>query len=124
MSPIQNNEDEGKMLARKLKEAREFLNLSQQFVADETKIPRSAISDIERGTRKVESLELKRLAALYRMSTNYLLGAVYDDETAGSADPTVSALARAATSMTNSEKQEVLRFALFLRNYQAPGENP
>ena len=33
-------------LARRLREAREFLNISQQFVAEQTGIPRSAVSDI------------------------------------------------------------------------------
>ena len=59
--------DDATELARRLREAREFTNLSQQFVSEQTGIPRSAISDIERGSRRVESLELKRLAELYRM---------------------------------------------------------
>jgi transcriptional regulator with XRE-family HTH domain len=48
--------DDAEQLARRLREAREFLNLSQQFVAEQTGIPRSAVSDIERGSRRVESL--------------------------------------------------------------------
>ena len=50
-------------LAQRLRDTREYLDLSQQFVSDQTGIPRSAISDIERGERRVDSLELKRLAA-------------------------------------------------------------
>jgi transcriptional regulator with XRE-family HTH domain len=46
--------------------------------AEQTGIPRSAISDIERGERRVESLELKRLAELYGVTVSYLL----DDEAA------------------------------------------
>jgi transcriptional regulator with XRE-family HTH domain len=111
-------DDEGRALAGKLREAREFANLSQQFVAEQTGIPRSAISDVERGSRRVESLELKRLAALYRMPVSYFLG---DEELAGSApDPTVQALARAASEMTDSERREVLRFAMFLQNFESP----
>jgi len=104
-----------------LREAREFANLSQQFVAQQTGIPRSAISDIERGSRRVESLELKRLAALYRMPVSYFLGD--DDELAGETpDPTVQALARAASEMSDDERREVLRFAMFLQNYERPSE--
>jgi transcriptional regulator with XRE-family HTH domain len=114
-------EDEGKTLANKLREAREFANLSQQFVAQQSGIPRSAISDIEHGSRRVESLELKRLAALYRMPVSYFLGD--DDELAGAApDPTVQALARAASEMSDVERREVLRFAMFLQNYERPAE--
>lgn len=117
--------DEAQQLAKRLREAREFTNLSQQFVAEQTGIPRSAISDIERGTRRVESLELKRLAALYRMPIDYLLGNEPPEELAGAAgDPTAQALARATGEMDASGKEQVLRFALFLRNYERPaGQN-
>jgi len=104
-------------LARRLKEAREFLNMSQQFVAAETGIPRSAISDIERGVRRVDSLELKRLATLFRLTPEYLLTGS-DAEAAQSA--TLSALARATSEMTTGEQDEVLRFALFLQNLKRP----
>ena len=40
--------DEAQGLAARLRDAREYLDLSQQFVADQTGIPRSAISDISR----------------------------------------------------------------------------
>jgi transcriptional regulator with XRE-family HTH domain len=111
--------DDAQQLARRLREAREFTNLSQQFVAEQTRIPRSAISDIERGSRRVESLELKRLAELYRMPVDYFLGNDPPQELAGAADdPTVRALTRAAGEMGADEKEQVLRFALFLQNYE------
>ena len=113
---------DAEQLARRLREAREFTNLSQQFVAEQTGISRSAISDIERGARRVESLELKRLAALYRMPVDYLLGNEPPVELAGAADPTVQALARATGEMGKDEKAQVLRFALFLRNYERPSD--
>lgn len=104
-------------LAKRLREAREFVNLSQQFVSEQTGIPRSAISDIERGARRVESLELKRLAELYRMPVSFFLEPAPDPELAGAADdPTVLALTRAAEGMDEGSKSEVLRFALFLQN--------
>jgi transcriptional regulator with XRE-family HTH domain len=118
--------DEAQQLARRLREAREFMNLSQQFVSEQTGIPRSAISDIERGGRRVESLELKRLADLYRMPVAYLLGDVTpgDNELAGAtptSDPTVEALTRTASEMGEKEREEVLRFALFLQNFERRG---
>jgi transcriptional regulator with XRE-family HTH domain len=109
-------------LATQLREAREFANLSQQFVSEQTGIPRSAISDIERGTRKVDSLELKRLAELYRMPISYFLGDDVDDEIASASgdrnDPLLTALARATSKLTDGEKTEVLRFALFLERFE------
>lgn len=117
--------DDAQELARRLREAREFVNLSQQFVSQQTGIPRSAISDIERGTRRVESLELKRLAELYRMPVDFFLGGEASEELAGgTSDPTVQALARAASEMGEEEKEEVLRFALFLQNFDRRGGEP
>jgi transcriptional regulator with XRE-family HTH domain len=110
---------EAKELASRLREAREYLNLSQQFVADQTGLPRSAISDFERGERRVDSLELKRLAAIYRMPVSYFLGS--DDLEMAGSDPTASALARATEEMDEPEKQQLLRFAQFLRNYGESG---
>jgi transcriptional regulator with XRE-family HTH domain len=113
--------DDAHELARRLREARDFVNLSQQFVSDQTGIARSAISDIERGARRVESLELKRLAELYRMPVDYFLGSGPDGDLAGAAiDPMVEALARTASEMGKDEKEQVLRFALFLQNYDRP----
>lgn len=101
-------------LGRRLREAREYLNLSQQFVADKTGIPRSAVSDIERGVRKVDSLELRKLARLYMHPVGFFLG---EQEPS----PEVRALARAVTDLTDQDRAEVLRFAQFLR-YSAEAE--
>lgn len=100
-------------LAARLREAREYLNLSQQFVAAQTGIPRSAISDIERGVRKVDSLELQRFSRLYQYSVSYFLG---EDHEVDPTDATVQALARAAGELTEEDRAEVLRFADFLRH--------
>jgi transcriptional regulator with XRE-family HTH domain len=103
-----SEETESQHLAKRLREVREYLNLSQQFVADKTGIPRSAVSDIERGARKVDSLELRKLARLYMYPVGYFLG----DEEAGD---DVRALARAVTDLTEGDRAEVVRFAQFLR---------
>jgi len=39
-------------LGERLKKLREYLGMSQQHVAERTGIPRSAVSDIERGLRQ------------------------------------------------------------------------
>lgn len=114
--------NDAEALAQRLREAREYLNLSQQFVSDQTGLPRSAISDIERGTRRVDSLELKQLAALYRRPMAFFLGE--EDEIAESAVAT-EALARVTKGMEAPEMEQLLRFAQFLRTYggeQPPGK--
>jgi multidrug resistance efflux pump len=47
--------------------------VAQQYVSQNTGIARSAVSDIERGVRRVDSLELKKIARLYSLPTTYFL---------------------------------------------------
>lgn len=96
-------------IGNRIKEVREYLNLSQHIVASSTGIPRSAISDIERGVRKVDSLELRRLARLYRHPMSYFLGDEPEQE------EHAAALGRALTTLTPADRDEVLRFAQFLK---------
>jgi transcriptional regulator with XRE-family HTH domain len=115
-------------LGARLRHAREYLSLSQQDVAASTGIPRSAISDIERGQRKVDSLELRKLAKVYRRPVSSLLGDEVAEAAADagkdgvdeSASDSVVALARAVQGLTEQDKAEVVRFAEFLR-FQAGG---
>jgi transcriptional regulator with XRE-family HTH domain len=101
-------EAQAQLLATRMREVREYLGLSQQYVADKTGIARSAVSDIERGVRKVDSLELRKLARLYMYPVGYFFGEEEVDEE-------VRALARAVTDLTEDDRAEVVRFAHFLR---------
>jgi transcriptional regulator with XRE-family HTH domain len=96
-------------LASRLKEAREYLGLSQQFVADATGLSRAAVSAIETSRRRVEALELERLAALYKFPLSHFLDQAVDEPAS------VRALAREAAELTEDDRAEVLRFAQFLR---------
>lgn len=101
-------DEEQVALGRRLKELREYLGLPQQFVTAATGIPRSAVSEIERGNRKVDSLELRKLAKVYKTSVTRLLG-----EDSGST-PAFEALGRALAGMSEQDQAEVLRFAEYL----------
>jgi transcriptional regulator with XRE-family HTH domain len=111
-TPNADIDEEWLTLGARLREIREYLGISQQSVAVATGIPRTAVSDIERGRRKVDSLELRKLSKLYRYPVSYLLGESGADE--GEAAP-VSALARVFDELTDQDRQEVLRFAEYLR---------
>ncbi len=108
-----NDETDGARLARKLREVREYLNFSQQLVSERTGLPRSAISDIERGARRVESLELKRLANLYGYPTSYFLE---EDAAPPELDPPLLALAREAGELTPEDRDELRRFIDYLHH--------
>lgn len=100
---------EWKALGAKLKEVREYLDLAQQVVASKTGIARSAVSDIERGERKVDSLELRKLARLYGHPVSYFFG---EEATPSEA---VGALARAIDDLAPADQEEVFRFAQYLK---------
>jgi Zn-dependent peptidase ImmA (M78 family)/transcriptional regulator with XRE-family HTH domain len=62
-------------LGNHLRAARERRGLSQQEVADSIQLPRTAVTNIESGLREVSTLELTRLANLYRIPPGSLLEA-------------------------------------------------
>jgi transcriptional regulator with XRE-family HTH domain len=102
--------DEGQELGAKLREAREYIGLKQDQVSRHLGIPRTAVSEIEKGKRSVSALELKKLARLYQRSVQYFTG----DEPAAPAD--VAFLARTASSLSNTDRKELQRFADFLQS--------
>ena len=114
-----NDEEERRHLGDRLREARKYLGLKQEEVATYLKIPRTALTDIESGQRKVEAIELTRLARLYRQSVAYFLG---EDEAASSMTPDVAHLARQAAKLSLQDRAELGRFAEFLRTRSGSNE--
>ena len=100
------------ILSERLKEAREYRGFSQEEVARHLGVPRSAVSLIESGSRRVSATELSRLAKLYQTTMASLTG--QDPET--SEPESVRLLARAAADLSATDRDEVLRFAQFLRS--------
>lgn len=120
MTPItpdsRSRDPELERLGERLRTTRDYLGISQQYVADNTGIPRSAVSDIERGARRVDSLELKKLAKLYRQPVSWFL-AEESDPDAG--EHVLAGLPRALAKLTEGDQREVLEFARYLRFRQA-----
>lgn len=101
-------------LGDRLKEAREYMGLKQEDVAKTLGIPRSALSNIEAGTRKVDAIELARLAKLYQRPVTWFTG---DDPAATSeVAKEVAHVARAAATLSKQDRQELARFADFLKS--------
>jgi len=104
------------LLGARLKEAREYLELSQDEVGRVLNVPRTAISLIEAGQRKVEAIELKNLAELYQRPIGYFTG---EPGTAAPPVPeSVQHLARTAAKLSDRDREELLQFALFLQARQ------
>jgi transcriptional regulator with XRE-family HTH domain len=114
------HEHEKETLAKRLREAREYLGLSQEYVAQQTGISRPAISEIEGGRRKVDSLELKRFSKLYGRPIEYLLGGSGEEESelaiGVGADPIEGKLRAMTRGLKAEDREEILRFVEYLRH--------
>lgn len=104
-------------IAARLREAREYLGMSQDEVANAVGISRPAVTNLEAGSRKVDSLELAELARLYGKSIDYFL---HGEEPAGRSKR-VEFLARKLDGLTSKDLDEVARFADFLRSSPKKG---
>ena len=102
-------------LGARLKEMREYRGFSQEDVAQYLGIPRPAVSLMESGARRLDVLEVRKLAALYQCSIDELTG-----EDAPHVDQqSIGLVARAAAALSPEDRQEVLRFAEFLQSRRA-----
>lgn len=103
------------MLGERLKEAREYVGLKQEDVAKKLGIPRSALSNIEAGSRKVDAIELAQLAKLYQRPVAWFTGE--DSNNASHNMPEgVAHVARAAAALSKQDRAELARFADFLKS--------
>src|ERR1700704_6697285 len=69
-----SSDTDRQVLGERLKEAREYVGLKQDDVAKKLGIPRSALSNVEAGARKVDAIELAQLAKLYQRPVAWFTG--------------------------------------------------
>lgn len=100
-----------RQLGDRLREARKYLGLRQEEVATYLKIPRTALTDIENGQRRVGAIELSRLAKLYRQPVGYFTG----EDAAAGLPIDVAHLARKVAELSEQDRTELGRFAEYLR---------
>ena len=108
MSPSNSQPNEHRVVGARLRNARLATGLTQAEVAEALGMSRPTLAAVEKGTRKITGLELRRLARLYQRDVAWLLGEEGPDVAAG------SALHRATADLSNADKEQVLRFAEFL----------
>lgn len=105
---------EGKVLetiGERLKEAREYLNLSQNEISQVVGISRSAISLIESNQRKVDAIELAKFSEIYQQPESYFTGTDAVQE-----PKAIKHLARTASGLSEADQNELLQFARFLES--------
>ncbi len=106
-----NEEQLRKALADKLRITREYLGLSQEEVSRAVGISRSAISLIESGRRKVDVVEIQSFARVLQCS----IADLTEEVPVPSISPKLDVLKRTASELTEDDRDEVLRFAEYLR---------
>lgn len=85
----------------KLRSARIRIGITQDYVAKQLNVPRTAIVQMENGSRKIASEELSTLCDLYGLSADYALGKNdYDN-------PSIRFIARSFESLSEEDQQEV-----------------
>ena len=103
-------DQDSRVLAENIRRERAYIGLSQAEVASALGIPRAAVSALETGRRRVSGVELKRLAKLFGTSGDRLLGI----EELRAQEP-ADAIFRATRNLSEGDREQVLRFAEFLR---------
>lgn len=103
-------------IGARVREARQYLGMSQEDVAQALGIQRSAVSQLESGGRGIDVVELTKLASLLGRDLDSLTGS----HTKFASDGTVEMLARTTSGLSSSDVDELQRFASYLRARAGP----
>ena len=95
-----------KTLPEKLRDARDRLGLSQEYVAKAIGLGRPTITQIELGNRKVSSEELAKFCKLYHLSADYLLNTQPQKSNQAT-------FVRNFNELTENDQQEILNLIAF-----------
>lgn len=90
----------------RLKNIREDLKLSQEYVAQQLGINRASVSLIENGQRKLSAEELEKLANIYGVTMEFIMGERVVREN-------VVAFARTFNDLTPQDQAEILNLMEF-----------
>lgn len=104
-------------LAARVAEARERAGVSQSEVAERLKLPRSAISKMENGEQRIESLALAAMARLYGVPVGSLLAEGSEDEMAAREGLPAAALLRSAGDVAPEDRGVLDEFLEMCRDY-------
>lgn len=100
----------------KLRKAREYLQLTQEQVANILKIGRDAIIRIECGKRKIDADELAKFSVLYKISIDEILNCnTYTN--------TETMFARGFTKLSDKDKKEILDLIKLKNEYKKRNDN-
>ena len=89
-----------------LRNARLRIGITQEYVARELNIPRTAVVQMENGTRRVSSEELAALCDIYGVSADYVLGIEKDNSP-------VRFIARSFEGLSEEDQREIVSLIEF-----------
>lgn len=104
-------------LAARIADARERAGVSQMEVAERLKLSRSAISKMENGEQRIESLVLAAMAGLYGVPVASLLAEENEDGIADREGLLVEALLRSAGDVAPEDRGVLDEFLGMCRDY-------
>jgi transcriptional regulator with XRE-family HTH domain len=106
-----------KELAARVAGARERADVSQLEVAERLKLPRSAVSKMENGEQRIESLVLAAMARLYGVPVASLLAEGNEDERTDQERVPAEALLRSAGDVAPGDREVLDEFLAICRDY-------
>lgn len=92
----------------KLRDAREKLGYSQEYVARCLGVSRSTITQIELGNRRINADEIKSFCELYHLSADYLTGVEQ-------VPSNQLVFARGFSELSEADQQEIINLIAFKR---------
>ena len=101
-----------KNLGTRLKEAREYLGLTQEDVAKLMGVSRVIITNIEAGTRKVSAEELSKFSKIYGWTMEELMEGEKAETEA------VQMFARTFNELSDEDQNEILNLIKFKKMYK------
>ena len=104
-------------LAGRIARARELAGVSQTEVAERLGLPRSAISKMENGEQRIESLVLAAMARLYEISVTSLLAEEGADGVVARERLPAEALLRSAGRVAPDDREVLDEFLGMCRDY-------
>ena len=104
--------EERKIIASRLRTAREMAGLSQAQVAKMLGLHRPSVSEMEAGRRKVSVNELTKLAEIYSVDIKWLAGTTLDDK---NGDERICFAARQLAKLKSDDLDKVMNLLSALR---------
>jgi transcriptional regulator with XRE-family HTH domain len=108
-------DEKKKMIANRLRLAREYAGLSQSQAAQILDLHRPSISEMEAGRRNVTADELAKLAEIYDVGIDWLVGG--DQESKDEIAARVELAARELSKLKPEDLDQLLKLLSTMRNY-------